>query len=121
MADQEQDDVRTAAKRLGAAVGRAAVNTARGTRERIRSNPTANKVYRTGVGVLGGGTVALGVALIPLPGPGALIALGGLGVLATEFEGAKKVSGKANATARKAFDAAKAARARRRAERDPSD
>ncbi len=66
----EPDDVRTAAKRLGAAVGRAAANGARGTRERIRRNPTANRVYRTGVGVVGGGTIALGVALIPLPGPG---------------------------------------------------
>jgi hypothetical protein len=65
--------------------------------------------------VVGGGTVALGVVLIPLPGPGALIALGGLGVLASEFEGAKKVSHKANRVAKKAFDAAKDANARRRA------
>jgi uncharacterized protein (TIGR02611 family) len=109
----EQDDVRTAAKRLGRALGRAAGSAARGTRETIRRNPTADRVYRTSVGVVGGGTVALGVVLIPLPGPGALIALGGLGILSTEFEGAKKASRKANAAARRAFDAAKAARARR--------
>ncbi|WP_291057679.1 PGPGW domain-containing protein, partial [Herbiconiux sp.] len=74
-------------------------------------------VYRTGVGVVGGGTVALGVVMIPLPGPGALVALGGLGILSTEFEGAKKARTKANAAAKKGFDAAKAARDRRRATR----
>ena len=114
----EQDDVRTAAKRLGKAVGRAAGSAARGTRETIRRNPTADRVYRTGVGVVGGGTVALGVVLMPLPGPGALIALGGLGILSTEFEGAKKVSRKANAVAKKGFDAVKDARARRKAGRE---
>ncbi|AMB57887.1 PGPGW domain-containing protein [Microterricola viridarii] len=105
------------AKRAGAAVGRATSSAARGTRAAIRKNPTADKVYRTGVGVVGGGTVALGVVLMPLPGPGSLIALGGLGILATEFEGAQKVSRKANAAAKKALDAAKAAKARRDASR----
>lgn len=104
------------ARRVGAAVGRAAGSAANGTRELIRRNPTANRVYRTGVGVVGGGTVALGVVMMPLPGPGTLIALGGLGILASEFEGAKKVSRTANRVAKRAFDAAKDARARRRAE-----
>ena len=88
------------------------------TRETIRRSPTADRVYRTSVGVVGAGTVALGVVLIPLPGPGALIGLGGLALLGTEFEGAKKVSGKANAAAKKGAayvkkraDARKAARA----------
>ena len=102
-------------QRVGRALGRAAGSAAKGTRETIRRNPTADKVYRTGVGVVGGGTVALGVALIPLPGPGSLIALGGLGILATEFEGAKKVSTKVNSVAKKAYTAAKDARAKRKA------
>lgn len=119
-----QDDAPTApstpttpstGKRVGAAIGRAAAAAAHGTRDTIRRNPTANRVYRTGVGVVGGGTVALGVVLMPLPGPGALIALGGLGILSTEFEGAKKASTKANAVAKKAVVAAKDARARRKA------
>lgn len=105
----------TRTRRIGAAAGRTARSAARGTRETIRRNPTANKVYRTGVGVVGGGTVALGVVLMPLPGPGALIALGGLGILSTEFEGARKVSVKANAAAKKAVDAAKRAREKRKA------
>lgn len=105
----------TIGKRVGSAIGRTAAAAAHGTRNTIRRNPTANRVYRTSVGVVGGGTVALGVVLMPLPGPGALIALGGLGILSTEFDGAKKVSTKANAAAKKAVAAAKDARARRKA------
>ena len=80
-------------------------------RELIRKNPTANRVYRTGVGVVGGGVTALGVALIPLPGPGALVALGGLAILGTEFEGARKASVKGNAAVKKAVAAARARKA----------
>ena len=82
-------------------------------RERIRQNPTADRAYRAGVGVVGGATIVVGVVLMPLPGPGTLIAIGGLGVLATEFRGARKLSTKVNTTAKKAIDAAKDARARR--------
>ena len=106
--------------RVGRLVGRAAnagglvaVNGARRTRAAIRSDERADRVYRTGVGVVGTGAVALGVVMIPLPGPGSLIALGGLAVLGSEFEGAKKVSGKANTAARKAFAAAKERKRRR--------
>ena len=101
--------------RAGAALGRATGSALIGGRAAIRKNPTANKVYRTGVGVVGGTTVALGVALIPLPGPGSLIALGGLGILGTEFEGAQKVNEKATRVVKKAAAAAKDALARRRA------
>jgi len=89
----------------------------RATRAVIRKNPTANRVYRTSVGVVGTGTVLLGVALIPLPGPGSLIALGGLALLGTEFEGAKKTSRYANAKARAAAKAVAERRARKKAER----
>ena len=113
------ESVGQAAKNLGAAVGRAAGRTAgkaaHGTREAIRKRPNADRAYRTGVGVVGGATVALGVVMIPLPGPGALVALGGLGILSTEFEGAKKARVKASAVAKKGVDAAKDARARRKA------
>ncbi|MGK9147550.1 PGPGW domain-containing protein [Plantibacter flavus] len=118
--DSETDGTNTArstAKRVGKAAGRAAGSAARATRETIRRNPTANRVYRTGVGVVGGGTVALGVVLIPLPGPGSLIAVGGLAMLATEFEGAKRASAKANAAARKGVAIAKEQRAKRQAKK----
>lgn len=63
---------------------------ARSAREAIRKNPKTDRAYRTAVGVVGTGTTALGVVLIPLPGPGALVAIGGLSILATEFETAAK-------------------------------
>ena len=88
-----------------------------GGRAAIRKNPTANKVYRAGVGVVGGTTVALGVALIPLPGPGALVALGGLGLLGTEFEKAQVVNEKATKVVKRGLGAAKDVLARRRAAR----
>ena len=87
------------------------VSMANAAREFIRKNPKADKVYRTGVGVVGGGVTALGVVLIPLPGPGALVALGGLAILGTEFEGAKKASVKGNAALKKAVAAARARKA----------
>lgn len=84
-------------------------------REAIRRNPKADRVYRTAVGVTGGATVALGVALIPLPGPGSLIALGGLAILGSEFEGAKKVSDRAKAAAKAGAAKVKERRARKAA------
>jgi uncharacterized protein (TIGR02611 family) len=112
---------RSTAQRAGAAVGRAAGSAFVGGRAAIRRNPKADRVYRTGVGVVGGATVALGVALIPLPGPGALIALGGLGILGSEFEGAKKVNQRATRVVGKATATAKKVAARRRAARDARD
>lgn len=116
-AHAEHGSRRATVKRVGVIFGRAARGAAHGTREVIRSNPTANTVYRTGVGVVGGGTVAVGVALIPLPGPGALVALGGLGILSTEFDSAKRVSTKANAAAKEAVLVVKDLRDRRKAAR----
>src|SRR3712207_5368833 len=43
------------------------------------------------VGVVGGLVVALGVMAIPLPGPGWLIVIAGLFVLATEFTWAERL------------------------------
>jgi hypothetical protein len=110
----------TAASKAGRVVGTAlgtARGAARGARRVIRKNPTADKAYRTAVGVTGGATVALGVALIPLPGPGSLVALGGLAMLGTEFEGAKKVSDKAMVVAKKAASKVAQQQAQKRAER----
>jgi hypothetical protein len=112
MTTESDSTARSTAKRVGAQAGRVAGSAARTTRGIIRRNPTANRVYRAGVGVVGGGTVA---ALIPLPGPGALIAVGGLAVLASEFDGAKRASTKANAAAKKGVAVAKDLRAKRQA------
>lgn len=105
----------SSAARVGSALGRAAGSALVGGRAIIRRNPTANKVYRTSVGVVGGATVALGVVMIPLPGPGALVALGGLGILGTEFERAQKVNEKATRVVKKAAGKAQDAVAKRRA------
>jgi len=85
-------------------------------REAIRRNRKVDRVYRTAVGVTGGATLALGVVLIPLPGPGSLIALGGLAILGSEFEGAKRVSDRAAAAAKAGAAKVAERRARRAAQ-----
>ena len=60
-------------------------------RRRIRSTPTAARVYRVGVFVLGLVVVVVGILLIPFPGPGWLIVIGGLAIWSTEFERAQRV------------------------------
>ena len=105
----------TTAARAGRVVGSALGSVraaAGGARRVIRRSPKADRAYRTAVGVAGGATVALGVVMVPLPGPGALVSLGGLAILGSEFEGAKKVSTRATALAKKA--AAKIAERRRK-------
>ena len=51
----------------------------------IKKTPVGRIVWRLIIGIIGGGvTVAGAIALIG-PGPGVLIVLAGLGILATEF------------------------------------
>jgi uncharacterized protein (TIGR02611 family) len=87
-------------------------------REAIRRRPKLDQAYRTGVKVVGGTTVGLGVVLMPLPGPGTLIALGGLAILGTESERAKKLNRQGVDLAKRAAATAKAARAKRAARKD---
>jgi uncharacterized protein (TIGR02611 family) len=54
-------------------------------RRRLAARRSVNHPYRIAVGVVGGLIVALGIAAIPLPGPGWLIVIAGLFVLASEF------------------------------------
>jgi uncharacterized protein (TIGR02611 family) len=87
---------------------------ARSAREAIRRNPKLDQAYRTGVKVVGGTTVGLGVVLMPLPGPGSLIALGGLAILGTESERAKRLNRQGADLAKRAAAAAKTRRDARR-------
>ncbi|WP_293170691.1 PGPGW domain-containing protein [Microcella sp.] len=87
-------------------------------REAIRRRPKLDRAYRTGVKVVGGTTVGLGVVLMPLPGPGTLIALGGLAILGTESERAKKLNRQGVDLATRAAATAKAAREKRAARKD---
>ncbi len=60
-------------------------------RERVRSKPGGALGWRIGVTIVGVVVVAGGIVLLPLPGPGWLIIFAGLGVLATEYEWAKRL------------------------------
>jgi uncharacterized protein (TIGR02611 family) len=62
-----------------------------GFRARLKRNPALALAYRLGVAVLGGAIALLGLALVPLPGPGWLIVFVGLGILATEFAWAERL------------------------------
>jgi len=62
-----------------------------GVLDRIRANPTGRLALRVGIGILGTLIVAIGIALIPLPGPGWGIVILGLAVWAVEFAWAKNL------------------------------
>lgn len=52
---------------------------------------TPRRVVRKAVvGVVGGTVTVVGLALIPLPGPGTLVTAGGLAILGTEFEAPRR-------------------------------
>jgi uncharacterized protein (TIGR02611 family) len=56
-----------------------------GVLDRIRANPTGRLALKVGIGVLGGLVVAIGIVLIPFPGPGWAIVILGLAIWAVEF------------------------------------
>jgi len=51
---------------------------------------SARPLRKALIAVVGGTVTVTGIALIPLPGPGTLIALGGLAILGTEFPSAQR-------------------------------
>jgi hypothetical protein len=58
-------------------------------------------VRKTAVGAVGGATVATGVVLLVLPGPGLVVIAGGLAILGREFPIARKLLDRAQDEARK--------------------
>ncbi|MEW5813249.1 MAG: TIGR02611 family protein [Actinomycetota bacterium] len=60
-------------------------------RDRLRERPAADLTYRIVVGVVGLAVFAVGVVAIPYPGPGWAIVFVGLGILATEFDWARRL------------------------------
>jgi uncharacterized protein (TIGR02611 family) len=60
-------------------------------RRRIRSNPHSYRVYRTVVGILGTVVMVVGLVMVPFPGPGWLVVFVGVGILASEFDWAKRL------------------------------
>jgi uncharacterized protein (TIGR02611 family) len=63
----------------------------RTTLDLIRANPTGRIALRVFVAITGAIVVAIGVALIPLPGPGWLMVIGGIGIWAIEFHWARRL------------------------------
>jgi len=61
-----------------------------GIRRRVRSLPGGPAVLKIVIGVVGGALVLVGLALVPLPGPGWAIVFAGLAVLAVEFAWARR-------------------------------
>lgn len=61
----------------------------RATLHIIRANPTGRIALKVGVAVLGAIVVAVGLVLIPLPGPGWALVILGLAIWAIEFVWAK--------------------------------
>ena len=59
--------------------------------DRIRANPTGRLALKIGVGVLGAIVVAVGIVLIPFPGPGWAIVILGLAIWAVEFAWARRL------------------------------
>ncbi len=60
-------------------------------RRRLAARRPLDHAYRIVVGIVGGLIVAVGLATIPLPGPGWLTVIAGLVVLATEFRWAERL------------------------------
>lgn len=70
----------------------------------IKRTPAGRLFWRVLIGVLGGGiTVLGGIALIG-PGPGVLVVLAGLGILATEFAWAGRAMEKTKSIAKSAAE-----------------
>ena len=63
----------------------------RGVLDRIRSNPSGHLALKIGVGILGAIVVAVGIVLIPFPGPGWAIVILGLAIWAIEFHWARRL------------------------------
>ena len=60
-----------------------------GVLDKIRANPTGRMALKISIGVLGTIVVAVGIVLIPFPGPGWAIVILGLAIWAVEFAWAR--------------------------------
>ncbi|MCV7317850.1 hypothetical protein AWB99_18055 [Mycolicibacterium confluentis] len=60
-------------------------------RDRLRERRVANQAYRIVVGAVGLLVLGIGILAIPYPGPGWAIVFVGLGILATEFDWARRL------------------------------
>jgi uncharacterized protein (TIGR02611 family) len=83
-------------------------------REQIRRRRTLDLTYRVVVFIVGGLIVLAGLAMLVLPGPGWLVIILGVAVLATEFVWAERLLDRVKGWAERAKDAALDPKRRRR-------
>jgi uncharacterized protein (TIGR02611 family) len=57
----------------------------------VRGLPGGRLVWRLVVTLLGAAVIAIGIVLLPLPGPGWVIIFAGLGILASEYAWARRL------------------------------
>ena len=81
-------------------------------RDVFRSTSRSGKRFL--VAVVGFTVLAIGIVLLPLPGPGWAVIFGGLAILATEFLWARRLRDRARAYVRQAADKLRARRAESR-------
>ena len=92
-ADEVHDDA-TPQAGAGRGLGRTARARARwrAGREKLDGYPRLRVAYKVGVALAGVVVIAVGLVLVPLPGPGWLIVFVGVAVLGTEFPAAHRVT-----------------------------
>ncbi len=73
-------------------------------RQQIKSTPYGSLVWRIFIGVIGGLITIIGTVFLFAPGPGLLVLLAGLGILATEFAWASRAILKTKIIAANAAD-----------------
>ena len=73
-------------------------------RQQIKSTPYGSLIWRIFVGVVGGLITILGTIFLFAPGPGTLVLLAGLGILASEFAWASRAIHKTKSMAASAAD-----------------
>jgi uncharacterized protein (TIGR02611 family) len=70
----------------------------------IKRTKAGQLIWRIFIGVLGGTITVLGAIALVAPGPGVLILLAGLGILASEFAWASRAMNKTKSMAKTAAD-----------------
>jgi uncharacterized protein (TIGR02611 family) len=70
----------------------------------IKRTKAGQIIWRIFIGVLGGTVTVLGAIALVAPGPGVLILLAGLGILASEFAWASRAMNKTKSLAQTAAD-----------------
>jgi len=75
-------------------------------RQFMKRTKAGHLMWRIFIGIIGGSVTALGAIALVGPGPGILIVLAGLGILATEFAWASRAVAHTKNVAQKAADRA---------------